>query len=182
LENFPIAVRRFCTRVLLFFDATHGEGTHSESTWSRWTCAGWEEIKCGNNVSIWTVFSASDYDGVGNSAAVRADFIHPLSFSACIFECICMFDVVFLCLCSTVHVCLHVCIIVRLCLFHFLSHKQAPKFCSALNILCVCVRTHMQCRGFTLVHQYTRTTQQHTATHCSNSLGINCTSANVSRE
>jgi len=31
---------------------------------------GWEEIVCGNNISIWTVFSASDYDGVGNAAAV----------------------------------------------------------------------------------------------------------------
>ena len=31
---------------------------------------GWEEIPCGNNISIWTVFSASDYDGVGNMAAV----------------------------------------------------------------------------------------------------------------
>ena len=32
---------------------------------------GWEEIPCGEGKAIWTVFSASDYDGVGNDAAVR---------------------------------------------------------------------------------------------------------------
>ena len=26
--------------------------------------------QCGNNVSIWTVFSASDYDGVGNAGSI----------------------------------------------------------------------------------------------------------------
>ena len=31
---------------------------------------GWEEIPCGEGKAIWTVFSASDYDGVGNDAAV----------------------------------------------------------------------------------------------------------------
>ncbi|EKX45768.1 hypothetical protein GUITHDRAFT_86901 [Guillardia theta CCMP2712] len=31
---------------------------------------GWDEIHCGQDVSIWTVFSASNYDGVGNTASV----------------------------------------------------------------------------------------------------------------
>lgn len=31
---------------------------------------GWEEIKCGKDTSIWTIFSSSNYDGVGNLAAV----------------------------------------------------------------------------------------------------------------